>query len=131
MLSGPAGLAAFLRTRLLGTGFPAVSLPLDAGTATDQIPAHLRRAVTARDRHCAFPGCHQPPAACHVHHLRPRAAGGPTTLANCLLLCSFHHLIAVHRWGWSLALNADGTVTATSPGGTRTLHSHSPPTAAA
>jgi hypothetical protein len=131
VLSGPAGLAAFLRTRLLGTEFPAVSLPLDAGTATDQIPAHLRRAVIARDRHCAFPGCHQPPAACHVHHLRPRAAGGSTILANCLLLCSFHHLIAVHRWGWNLALGADGTVTATSPGGTRTLHSHSPPTAAA
>ncbi|MFI5066416.1 MAG: DUF222 domain-containing protein [Streptosporangiales bacterium] len=130
-LSGPAGLAAFLRTRLLGSEFPSVSLPLDTGTATDQVPPHLRRAVIARDRHCAFPGCHQPPAACHVHHLRPRAAGGPTTLANCLLLCGFHHLIAVHRWGWSLALGADGTVTATSPDGTRTLHSHSPPTAAA
>jgi len=130
-LSGPAGLAAFLRTRLLGSEFPSVSLPLDTGTATDQIPPHLRRAVIARDRHCAFPGCHQPPAACHVHHLRPRAAGGPTTLANCLLLCGFHHLIAVHRWGWSLALGADGTVTATNPGGTRTLHSHGPPTAAA
>ncbi len=131
VLSGPAGLAAFLRTRLPGTQFPAVSLPLDAGTATGQIPAHLRRAVIARDRHCAFPGCYQPPAACHIHHLRPRAAGGPTTLANCLLLCSFHHLTAVHRWGWTLAPGADGTVTATSPDATRTLHSHSPPTAAA
>ncbi len=130
-LSGPAGLAAFLRTRLLGSEFPSASLPLDTGAATDQIPAHLRRAVIARDRHCGFPGCHQPPAACHVHHLRRRADGGLTTLANCLLLCGFHHLIAVHRWGWSLALHADGTITATSPDGRRLLHSHGPPTAAA
>ena len=130
-LSGPAGLAAFLRTRLLGSEFPSVSLPLDTGTATDQVPPHLRRAVIARDRHCAFPGCHQPPAACHVHHLRRRADGGLTTLANCLLLCCFHHLIAVHRWGWSLALHADGTITATSPDGARVLHSHGPPTAVA
>jgi hypothetical protein len=46
------------------------------------------------------------------------------------LLCSFHHLIVVHRWGWTLLLNPDGTTTATSPDGRRTLHSHAPPTAA-
>ncbi len=131
VLSGPAGLAAFLRTRLLAAECPAVSLPLDTGTATDQVPAHLRRAVIARDRHCAFPGCDQPPAACHVHHLRPRASGGLTRLDNCVLLCSFHHLIAVHRWGWTLTLHAAGTITATDPGGTRTLRSHGPPRAAA
>ena len=35
VLSGPAGLAAFLRTGLLAADFPpAVSLPLDVGTAT-------------------------------------------------------------------------------------------------
>jgi hypothetical protein len=48
-----------------------------------------------------------------------------------LLLCSFHHLIAVHRWGWKIALNPDGTVTATSPDASRVLHSHSPPAEAA
>jgi hypothetical protein len=46
-------------------------------------------------------------------------------------LCDFHHLIAIHRWGWSLVLNGDGTTTATSPDGTRVFHSHSPPAAAA
>jgi hypothetical protein len=45
--------------------------------------------------------------------------------------CPFHHLIAVHRWGWTITLHADGTATATSPDGQRTLHSHGPPTAAA
>ncbi len=129
VLSGPTGLAAFLRTHLLGAEFPAVSLPLDTGSPAPTIPGHLRRAVATRDRHCAFPGCHQKPAACHVHHLRPRADGGPTRLDNLILLCAFHHLIAVHGWGWTLTLHATGTVTATSPDGTRTLHSHGPPNA--
>ena len=127
LLSGPGGLAAFLRARLLGGEFPAVSLPLDVGAATPTVPGHLRRAVITRDRHCAFPGCTQPPPACQVHHLRPRADGGPTRLDNLLLLCAFHHLIAVHQWGWDLALHSDGTVTAVSPDRKRTLRSHGPP----
>src|SRR6185437_3531855 len=137
-LSGPGGLASFLRTSVLPGTLPevslpdplaAVSLPLDVGTATATIPPWLRRAVIDRDRHCAFPGCTQPPAACHVHHLVPRSEGGATALPNLVLLCAFHHLIAVHRWGWTLALNGDGTTTATSRDGKRILHSHSPPAA--
>ncbi|HEY2127685.1 MAG TPA: HNH endonuclease, partial [Streptosporangiaceae bacterium] len=54
-------------------------------------------------------------SASQVHHLRPKAKGGKTTLTNLVLLCAFHHLIAVHQWGWTLTLNADGTTTATSP----------------
>ena len=132
VLSGPAGLAAFLRTGLLAADFPpAISLPLDVGNTTPTVPAHLRRAVIARDRHCAHPGCRQRPAACHVHHITPRSEGGTTALANLILLCTFHHLIAVHQWGWTIKLNTDGTTTATSPDGKRTLHSHSPPTTTA
>jgi hypothetical protein len=131
VLSGPAGLAAFLRTGLLAADFPAVSLPLDVGAATSTVPPHLRRAVIARDRRCAFPGCRQRPAACQVHHIVPRSQGGPTALTNLILLCPFHHLIVVHRWGWTITLHGDGTTTATSPDGRRTLHSHSPPAAAA
>ncbi|MGH3408669.1 MAG: HNH endonuclease signature motif containing protein, partial [Streptosporangiaceae bacterium] len=97
------------------------------GQPTEQVPPHLRRAVTKRDRHCSFPGCTAPPVRCHVHHVIPRSQGGPTRLDNLTLLCAFHHLIAVHRWGWTLHLHADGTTTATSPDGTKTLHSHSPP----
>jgi len=131
LLSGPAGLAAYLRTRLPDDLVASVSLPLDIGAATETIPVHLRRAVTIRDRHCRFPGCHQPPAACQPHHIIPRAKGGPTSLTNLLLACTFHHLIAIHRWGWGIALHPDGTVTATSPDRRRTLHSHGPPATAA
>jgi hypothetical protein len=127
VLSGPQGLAASLRNDLLDGQFPSVSLPLDAGTATNQVPEHIRRAVIERDHHCSAPGCYQPPSACHVHHDLPRSEGGTTSLANCRLLCPFHHLIAIHRWGWTIRFNADGTTTMTSPDGRRQLHSHSPP----
>jgi hypothetical protein len=131
ILSGPSGLAAFLRTRLTGDQVPAVSLPLDTGTPTNQITGGLRRAVITRDRHCAFPGCDTPPGACQVHHLKPKSTGGQTKLTNLVLLCAFHHLIAVHQWGWTLTLHADGTITAASPDGSRILHSHGPPQRAA
>ncbi len=131
LLSGPGGLAAWLRTALAPGPARSPSLPLDIGAAAETIPAHLRRAVTARDGHCRFPGCAQPPAACHPHHIIPRAEGGPASLANLLLLCTFHHLIAVHRWGWAITLHPDATVTATSPDRTRVLHSHGPPSQAA
>ena len=130
LLSGPGGLASLLRTGTLPAPAGSVSLPLDVGPVTELVPPHLRRAITARDRHCAAPGCTQPPAACHVHHIVPRSQGGTTSLANCLLLCPFHHLILIHRWGWTITLNPDGTTTATSPNG-KQLHSHSPPPATA
>jgi Domain of unknown function (DUF222)/HNH endonuclease len=127
LLAGPYGLAAWLRTRLTTGPAATISQPLDIGIPTEVIPPHLRRAVILRDRHCAFPGCHRLPAGCHVHHIVPRSEGGVTSLGNCVLLCPFHHLIAIHRWGWHLRLNPDSTTTATSPDGARTLHSHSPP----
>ncbi len=136
-LSGPGGLAAALRTGLAGTELSlatpltSISLPLDIGAGSEAIPAHLRRAVTLRHPHCAFPGCSQPASVCDVHHLIPRSAGGATALPNLVPLCRFHHLIAIHHWGWTLRLNPDATTTATSPDGRRVWHSHSPPGRAA
>jgi Domain of unknown function (DUF222)/HNH endonuclease len=87
VLSGPTGLAAHLRAVVGGPAGGGVSLPLDVGAVTPTIPPHLRRAVITRDRHCAFPGCHQPPAACQVHHIIPRSQDGTTSLTNLVLLC--------------------------------------------
>ncbi len=131
LLSGKHGLASFLRTGRLARPAASVSLPLDVGTSTDTIPAHLRRAVILRDQHCAAPGCTAPPSSCQVHHIRPRSKGGTTSLTNMILLYSFHHLILVHRRGWSIVLNPDGTTTMTSPDRSRIYHSHSPPAASA
>jgi Domain of unknown function (DUF222)/HNH endonuclease len=129
LLCGPAGLAAYLRAQLLPQPAASMSLPLDVGRPTEVVPPHLRRAIITRDRHCAFPGCDQPPAGCQVHHIVPRSEGGTTSLHNCYLLCTFHHLIAVHTWGWQLRPNPDGTLTASNP--YRTYTSHSPPASAA
>jgi hypothetical protein len=134
VLSGPGGLASWLRQSQLGggpgggTSLPlGIPLPLDTGEAEPTIPAHLRRAVTTRHIHCAFPGCRVPATGCHIHHLVPRARGGPTALGNLVPLCAFHHLTAIHRWGWALILHADGSTTATSPNRARVLRDHGPP----
>ena len=125
-LSGPAGLAAILRTGLLEQPYNTPSLPLDIGYS-DTIPAHIRRAVMLRDRACAWPRCGRPAAYCDVHHIRHKKDGGKTSAADCVLLCQFHHDVCIHRWGWQITLHPDGTTEARSPDG-RILRSHAPPT---
>ena len=127
LLSGPGGLVSFLRTSQLSARLAGPSLPLDIGYATT-IPPGIRNAVILRDRRCRWPGgCRQPAAACEVHHVKHKAHGGPTSLGQCVLLCSYHHQVVIHRWGWTLVLNTDGTTTAWNPDRTKVLHSHSPP----
>jgi hypothetical protein len=125
-VSGPAGIAGWLRTTLLAPPYNTPSLPLDIGYS-DSIPASIRRAVLLRDRGCAWPRCGRPAAWCDVHHLTHKADGGKTSVSNCVLLCQFHHDICIHRRGWRLVLHPDGTTTAYGPDG-QVLHSHSPPT---
>src|SRR5579859_2009381 len=127
LLSGPGGLASFLRRQQLGAPLAGPSLPLDIGYS-DTVPAGIRHTVTLRDQHCRWAGgCSQPAAACQVHHVRHKANGGPTSVKDCILLCFFHHQVVIHRWGWQLVLNPDGTTTAWNPDRTKVLHSHSPP----
>jgi hypothetical protein len=127
LLSGPGGLASFLRRRQLGTRLGGPSLPLDIGYA-ETVPAGIRNAVLLRDRHCQWAGgCHQPAGACEVHHTRHKAHGGKTSIRDCVLLCSFHHQVVIHRWGWTLVVNPDGTTSAWNKNKTKVLHSHGPP----
>ena len=127
LLSGPGGLASFLRRRQLGARLGGPSLPLDIGYA-ETIPAGIRNAVTLRDRHCRFPGgCNQPASACDVHHVKHKKHGGKTSVKDCVLLCFFHHQVVIHQQGWTLVLNPDGTTTAWNKDKTKVLHSHGPP----
>ena len=127
----PPGTPPCSARRLSGPAGAAISLPLDIAGTLDTIPVHLRRAVRLRDQHCRFPGCDPPAAGCDVHHLVHRKDGGRHALTNLALLCRFHHLVAIHRWGWHITLHPDGTTTATSPDGSKTFHSHPPPGQAA
>jgi len=64
---------------------------LDLGRKTRVIPASLRRAVIARDRHCQHRGCRRPAKWCDVDHLVSWLDGGNTALDNLQLLCRYHH----------------------------------------
>jgi Domain of unknown function (DUF222) len=126
VVSGPGGVASFLRTNLLGKGLNGPSLPLDVGQ-TDQIPAHLRRLVALRDQGCQYPGgCDQPAARCEPHHVIHRADGGRTSLGNLKDYCWWHHHVVLHELGWDLTVRPDGTSQVKSPAG-KIIRSHSPP----
>jgi Domain of unknown function (DUF222)/HNH endonuclease len=127
LLSGPGGLAGFLRRRELGARLGGPSQPLDIGYS-DNVPAGIRNAVKARDRFCQWAGgCDQPASACEVHHLKHKGKGGETSIDNCIMLCFFHHNVVVHRMGWTLVRNPDGTTTAWNRDRTKVLRSHGPP----
>jgi hypothetical protein len=129
IVSGPGGVASFLRRHLLGKGLNGPSLPLDVGQ-TDDIPVHLRRLVALRDQGCQFPGgCDQPASRCEPHHVIHRADGGPTSLWNLKDYCTWHHHVLLHLLGWRLIVHPDGTSQARSPTG-KVIRSHSPPSAA-
>ncbi|MGW2090581.1 DUF222 domain-containing protein [Promicromonospora sukumoe] len=71
---------------------------VDVGRAQRTVSGQMRRAVIARDGHCVFPGCDQPPSRCEVHHAVTHwARGGDTSVANSALLCWFHHQLVDTR----------------------------------
>lgn len=66
---------------------------LDVGRTTRVVPTGLRLALAVRDRGCVIPGCRAPRRWCDAHHVIHWADGGPTSLANLVLLCSRHHTL--------------------------------------
>jgi hypothetical protein len=91
--------------------------PLDVGRASRTIPTPLRRALTARDRGCAFPTCDRPPTWCDGHHIQHWANGGPTSLSNLVLLCGHHHR-RIHHAGWHVRIGSAGLPEFHPPGPT-------------
>jgi Domain of unknown function (DUF222) len=80
--------------------------PLDVGRELRTASRAIRRAIAHRDHGCRYPGCHRRPNRCEAHHVWAWENGGPTSVGNLVLLCSFHHHV-VHRKGW--ANTFDGT----------------------
>lgn len=75
--------------------------PLDVGRATRTVPDGLRRAVAARDRGCAHPGCDRPPSWSEIHHIAAWEKDlGPTRLNNLVMLCAVHHRLLHQSSGW-------------------------------
>jgi hypothetical protein len=88
---------------------------LDVGRAQRTVTGQMRRAVIARDQHCVFPGCDQPPSRCEVHHaITHWANGGNTSVSNSALLCWYHHQL-VDTQGITMHWTGKPT-TGTTPG---------------
>ncbi|HEU5470593.1 MAG TPA: DUF222 domain-containing protein [Actinophytocola sp.] len=79
------------------------SVPLDLGREHRLVKPEQRKALIARDRGCAFPGCHLPARWTDAHHIRHWAYGGTTDLHNLVLLCRRHHRL-VHHSEWSIRM---------------------------
>ena len=77
------------------------SLPLDLGRTRRLFSPPNARPWLIRDRTCRAEGCDIPATWCEAHHLDPWHTGGPTNLADGVLLCSHHHHQA-HEPRWRL-----------------------------
>ncbi|TFI44504.1 HNH endonuclease [Rhodococcus sp. 1R11] len=80
--------------------------PLNLARTARTVTAKQKRALTARDHGCAFPGCGKPAAWTEGHHIWHWADGGPTDMNNLVLLCGFHHRL-IHHSDWEVFIAAD------------------------
>ncbi len=84
------------------------------------IPASIRRALVERDPVCVVPDC-EVRDRLEIDHVDPLASGGPTSLANLVRLCRWHHYLKTHQRhrlersgrGWRWVVPAESEVSAT------------------
>jgi len=88
--------------------------PIGAGTATRLINRRLRRALEHRQPTCAVPGCGAT-RGLHAHHIRHWEDGGPTEVANLVLVCPYHHRLH-HRGIITITGPADHLIVTDSSG---------------
>ncbi|OZD67915.1 HNH endonuclease [Rhodococcus sp. 05-340-1] len=80
--------------------------PLNLARTARTVTAKQRKALTARDHGCAFPGCGKPAAWTEGHHIWHWGDGGPTDMNNLVLLCGFHHRL-IHHSDWEVFIGTD------------------------
>lgn len=105
----PAGAA---RTMLCNAGirsmvFGAKSQILDIAQESRFFPKYMRRALQAKYRGCAYPGCTMPASRCEADHIIPWEEGGATSVDNGCLFCPMHHH-ARHCGLFTVVRNEDG-----------------------
>ena len=93
---------------------------VEVSARTRTVPPATRRALLHRDHSCRFPGCAL--RFVQAHHILHWAHGGPTTLANLVLLCRYHHR-AVHEDGYRITREENGTLIFLRPDGRPLLES--------
>jgi hypothetical protein len=92
--------------------------PLAVGRRRRHATKAQRRALLRRDGGCARPGCPETRIErLHAHHMRHWLFGGPTDLANLVLLCDVDHGL-VHDHDLVMSRN-DGRLVVTTPDGRR------------
>jgi hypothetical protein len=87
----------------------------------------MRRALRARDRCCAYPGCANV-GYLESHHVVPYAQRQEAGLDGLALLCGFHHRW-LHRRGESLVHDEDDRIVVKRSDGTVWTGKHPPPEA--
>lgn len=85
----------------------AGSVVVDVGRATRSVSPAQWRALKARHRTCAFPGCDRPVSWTNPHHVEFWARSGRSDLPNLLPLCYYHHRL-VREGGWQVIRAGDG-----------------------
>ena len=90
------------------------SMVIDVGRAKRVISGPQRKALNARDRGCAWPGCDRPATWTSGHHLVHWIRGGGSDLPNLALLCYRHHWNA-HEGSWQLVRTEDGRILTIPP----------------
>ena len=81
----------------------ADSMVVDVGRARRTAPPAQWRALRARHKSCAWPGCERPLGWTNAHHVDFWEHGGRTDLPRMLPLCHHHHRL-VHEGGWQVVL---------------------------
>gem|GEM_PF-1467590 len=97
--------------------------PLHLGRRTSTITPQQRRAVHARFRTCAWPGCAS--TFVQVHHRHHRAFGGHDDVENLVAECHYHHAL-IHRRNITVTIDPDGTIHHRLPDGSEVGHGPPP-----
>lgn len=100
--AGPEQLAEILcsgRVRMIGL---ADGIPVICTHRTQAIPAAVRSFIFWRDQgQCSIEGCRSR-YRLQPHHIKPRSRGGDHHPDNLVLLCWYHHHVAIHTMGMAI-----------------------------
>jgi Domain of unknown function (DUF222) len=100
---------------------PDTGLVVQTDLTRHRPTAEARRHMSAREGHCAFPGCSTPAVKADSDRITPSShqhpdKGAPATPDNLQPLCRYHHRLTTHAHG---TVHRNGTNTTTAAGWVR------------